>query len=160
MIRIAKEVKPDVLVLQTAAQDWLDQSLQYDYIKAYDKYVKALKEANPAVALSVQADIVSLGYSNQAVEKRGPEWWLNFFDLSLQSGYYTNTAYEYAFSKKDGIWLEKNLDDTTPRKLYTEPTLNSTILADHIRPIAFVREQGAHWKLVYTEVGLGWFYMD
>lgn len=160
MLRIVKEVQPDVFVLQTSAQDWGDPKLPVDYLKDYAPMAKAIQEANARVALSIQADIVSLGYSNQTVEKRYPEWWLQFYDLSLKSGYYTNTAYEYAFAKKDGIWLKGNVSDLKPRKLYKEASLQGAVLAESVVPLSVVREQGERWKLVYTEKGLGWFYID
>ncbi|MGK9123801.1 family 10 glycosylhydrolase [Olivibacter sp. SA151] len=160
MIQMVKEIQPDVLVLQTSAQDWLDPHLLPDYTKEYAPLAKAIQAANPKVALSIQTDIVSLGYSNPNVEKRHPEWWLRFFDHSLQSGYYTNTAYEYAFSKKEGIWIERNLPDQIPRKLFKEASLQAAVLADAEIPLAVVKEQDNHWKMVYTAKGLGWFYLD
>ncbi|NGM65456.1 hypothetical protein [Sphingobacterium sp. SGR-19] len=160
MVKMAKEVQPDVMVLQTAAQDWLDPALTYDYLIQYTSLAKAIQQANPKMALSIQADIVSLGYSNPAVAKRHPEWWLRFFDLSLQSGYYTNTAYEYAFAKKEGIWTTGNLTDETPRTLYKDASLQSDVLAEAVVPLSLIKEQGAHWKMVYTEKGVGWFYID
>jgi hypothetical protein len=160
MIRMVKEVQPDVMVLQTASQDWLDPALKPDYLHAYTPLANALKQANPKVALSIQTDIVSLGYSNANVAKRLPEWWLQFFDLSLRSGYYTNTAYEYAFSKKDGIWTLGEVADKTARKLYKSASLQSEVLAEQVTPLSLVGEQGTQWKLVYTEKGLGWFYID
>ncbi|WP_270089940.1 hypothetical protein [Sphingobacterium sp. SYP-B4668] len=160
MIQLVKDVQPDIMVLQTSAQDWLDPQLPYDYLKEYAALTKAIQAANPKVALSIQADIVSLGYSDPKVAKRFPEWWLRFFDFSLKSGYYTNTAYEYAFSKKDGIWLKENLSDRTPRKLYKDASLQAEVLAEAVVPLALVQTQGDHWKMVYTEKGLGWFYLN
>lgn len=160
MPALAKEVQPDVMVLQTAAQDWLDANLPSDYLLDYAPLAKAIKKANPKVATSIQADIVSLGYSNPAVAKRNPIWWLRFFDLSLKSGYYSNTAYEYAFAKKEGIWPKGNVPNPAPGKLYQEASLQSAILADGVVPLALIDDQDAHWKLVYSEKGLGWLYID
>ncbi len=160
MPALAKEVQPDMLVLQTAAQDWLDPALSPDYLLAYEPMAKAIKTANPKVALSIQADIVSLSHSNPNVQKRDPSWWLRVFDLSLQSGYYSNTAYEYAFSKKEGIWPKGNLSNPVNRKLYQEASLQSKVIADAIVPLALIKEQGAQWKMVYTEKGLGWMYIN
>ncbi len=160
MPALAKEVQPDVMVLQTAAQDWLDPKLPYNYLQDYATFAKAIQAANPKVALSIQADIVSLGYSNASVEKRYPIWWLPFFDLALQSGYYSNVAYEYAFSKKEGIWPKNNIDNPVPRKLYRDPSLQSAVISDAIVPLALIKEVDAHWKMVYTEKGLGWFYIN
>lgn len=159
MIRIVKEVSPDVMVIQTSSQDWLDNNLAYTYLNSYEGFLQTLKTANSQVAYSIQADIVSLGYNNQSATKRYPEWWLNFFDLSLKSGYYTNTAYEYAFSKKDGIWINGNLANTTPQKLYQSASLSSAVIAESIASLGLIKEQG-NWKMVYTEKGIGWFYVD
>lgn len=160
MPALAKEVQPDVMVLQTAAQDWLDPKLPSNYLLDYASFAKTLQVANPKVALSIQADIVSLGYSNPSVEKRYPTWWLPFFDLALKSGYYSNVAYEYAFAKKEGIWPKNNIADPISRKLYREPSLQSTVIADAIAPLALIKEQDVHWKMVYTEKGLGWCYIN
>lgn len=106
MIRIAQEVTPDILYIQTSAQDWGDPSLSPQYLNSYNYIVKALKKANPDIRLGVQADIASLSYHNELVPKRDGEWWKEFMELSLSVGYYTNTAYEYAFYKKQGLWVE------------------------------------------------------
>lgn len=158
MPALAKLVQPDVMVLQTAAQDWLDPKLPVDYLLDYAPLENAIKMANPKVATSIQADIVSLSYSNPSVEKRDPVWWLSFFDLSLRSGYYSNTAYEYAFSKKEGIWPKGNIQNPIPGKLYKEASLQSAVIADGVIPLALIKEQDLHWKLVYTDSGLGWIY--
>lgn len=160
MTRMVKEVKPDVMVIQTSSQDWGDASLEPNYIKDYNTIVQTLQIANPNVALSIQADIVSLGYHNQNLKKRDPEWWLSFCDLSLKSGYYTNTAYEYAFAKKDGIWMKGNLENAKPQKLYKDASLSSTVIADDVLPLGLVKEKDNNWKMVYTEHGLGWFYVE
>lgn len=106
MVEIAKEVKPDLFFIQTSYQDWGDASLPSDYIKNYEHVRKAIQEANPNVKLAVQADIASLSYHNPGLGVRVPNWWLKFMELSARLGYYTNTSYEYAFSKKQGLWLE------------------------------------------------------
>ncbi|WP_437922136.1 hypothetical protein [Sphingobacterium sp. LRF_L2] len=160
MPALAKYVQPDVIVLQTSAQDWLDPQLAWDYLLEYAPLAKAVQEANPKVALSIQADIVSLGYGNPTVEKRNPAWWLRFFDLSLKSGYYTNTAYEYAFSKKEDIWPKKSAVDAKALKIYKEASLQSLVVAEAAVPLAIINEQDAHWKLVYTAHGLGWAYFN
>lgn len=106
MIRIAREVAPDILYIQTSAQDWSDPSLSPQYLNSYDYIVKALKKANPDIRLGVQADIASLSFHDELVPKRDGEWWKEFMELSLSVGYYTNTAYEYTFYKKQGLWVE------------------------------------------------------
>lgn len=106
MVEIAKEVKPDLFFIQTSYQDWGDPVLPYDYIKNYEHVRKAIQEANPNVKLAVQADIASLSFHNPGVGVRVPVWWLEFMELSTQLGYYTSTSYEYAFSKKQGLWIE------------------------------------------------------
>jgi len=102
--RIVKEVKPDLMFIQTASQDWGDASLPYSYLSEYSYIVNALKKADPQVVLGIQTDIASLSWSNSNVPKRTWDWWMNFCDLSLKSGYYTNTAYEYYFYKKQDLW--------------------------------------------------------
>ena len=97
---------PDLFFIQTSYQDWGDPALPYDYIKNYEHVRKAIQEANPNVKLAVQADIASLSFHNPGVGVRVPDWWLEFMELSTQLGYYTSTSYEYAFSKKQGLWIE------------------------------------------------------
>lgn len=106
MIRIAREVAPDILYIQTSAQDWSDPYLSPQYLNSYDYIVKALKKANPDIRLGVQADIASLSFHDELAPKRDGEWWKEFMELSLSVGYYTNTAYEYTFYKKQGLWVE------------------------------------------------------
>jgi hypothetical protein len=107
MIRLANEVKPDILFIQTSAQDWGDQSLAPQYLNDYNYIVEALKKANPEILLGVQADIASLSYHDDSVPKRDGSWWKTFMELSSSAGYFTNTAYEYAFYKKQGLWIEE-----------------------------------------------------
>ena len=106
MERIVKEVKPDIFYVQTASQDWSDPNLSPQYLRNYSYVVDALKRANPDVLLGVQADIASLSYNNPNVAKRDGQWWKEFMDLSLSIGYYTNTAYEYSFYRRQGLWIE------------------------------------------------------
>ena len=106
MERIVKEVKPDIFYIQTAAQDWGDPGLEPDYLLAYSYIVDALKKAAPDVPLGIQADIASLSFHNENVEKRDGNWWTTFMNTSLSNGYYTNTAYEYSFYKQQGLWVE------------------------------------------------------
>lgn len=106
MPRIAKEVAPDVLFVQTAAQDWGDTSLPSNYVREYEYVRQAIVAANPNVKIAIQADIASLSYHNKEVEKRVPTWWLEFMKESTKMSYYTNTAYEYGFIKRQGIWID------------------------------------------------------
>ena len=109
-VRLVREVNPDILFLQTSWQDWMDPNLQPQYTKEYAHIVDTLKEANPNVVLGVQTDIASLSWSNRnnpsVMGIRDGEWWKAFMDLSLSIGYYTNTAYDYAFYKKQDLWIE------------------------------------------------------
>ena len=105
MERIVKEVKPDIYYVQTAAQDWGDATLQPDYFKSYDYVFNALKKADSNVKIGVQADIASLSYHNPDVQKRSGTWWSTFMNGVIQHGYFTNTAYEYTFYKKQGLWI-------------------------------------------------------
>lgn len=107
MIRLASEVKPDILYIQTSAQDWGDPTLSPQYLKDYEYIVDALKSANPEIRLGVQADIASLSFHDDSVPKRDGEWWNEFMELSNAVGYFTNTAYEYTFYKKQGLWVGK-----------------------------------------------------
>ena len=106
MPKIAEEVQPDVFFIQTSYQDWGDPSLPPNYLNGYEYARKAIQEVNPKVKLAVQADIASLSYQNPGVGVRLPGWWLEFMSHATQLGYYTNTSYEYAFCKKQGLWLE------------------------------------------------------
>ena len=106
MPRIVKEVSPDIFFIQTAAQDWGDSTLKSDYMKEYEYVRQELMKANPNVKIGIQADIASLSYHNSKLEKRVPKWWLEFMKESTDIGYYTNTAYEYAFTKKQGVWIK------------------------------------------------------
>ncbi|MDR1742517.1 MAG: hypothetical protein LBR48_01695 [Dysgonamonadaceae bacterium] len=104
MERIVKEVKPDLIFIQTASQDWGDAALPYHYLADYSYIVNALKKADSKVVLGIQTDIASLSWNNSGAPKRTWDWWMNFCNLSLKSGYYTNTAYEYCFYKKQDLW--------------------------------------------------------
>ncbi len=106
MERIVKEVKPDLFYIQTAAQDWGDPGLKPHYLLEYSYIVNALKTAAPDVPLGIQTDIASLSFHNPDLEKRDGKWWSTFMNLSLSTGYYTNTAYEYSFYKRQGLWVE------------------------------------------------------
>jgi len=106
MVRLAEEVEPDIFFIQTASQDWLDPNLKPNYLDQYEYARKAIQEANPNVKMAVQTDIASLSYHNPGVGVRVPEWWIEFMNYSTKMGYYTNTAYEYAFSKKQDLWME------------------------------------------------------
>jgi len=106
MVRIVQEVDPDIFYVQSAAEDWQVQNLKPQYIESYSYIVDALKNAKPNVLLGVQADIASLSWHNPDVAKRDGNWWKTFMDLSLSIGYYTNTAYEYAFYRRQGLWIE------------------------------------------------------
>ncbi len=106
MPRIAKEVQPDVFFIQTSYQDWGDPSLPSDYLNGYEYARKAIQDANPKIKIAVQTDIASLSYHNPGIGIRLPDWWLEFMNHATQLGYYTNTSYEYAFCRKQGLWIE------------------------------------------------------
>lgn len=105
MERIVKEVQPDIYYVQTAAQDWGDGSLQPDYFKAYDYVFNALKKVDPNIKIGIQADIASHSYHNPNAQKRSGKWWSTFMNGVTKHGYFTNTAYEYTFYKKQGLWI-------------------------------------------------------
>lgn len=153
MLRIVKDVNPDVFFIQTAAQDWGDPKLKYDYIRDYDYVAKSINAENPKVSIAVQADIVSLSYSNPGINKRTPEWWLSFMDYSLKLGYVTNTAYEYAFAKKEEIWLGSFKDSICT--IYREPSFSSEIVGKE-EPLGLIRTDKDSWHQVYTKLGIGW----
>ena len=75
-------------------------------MKDYEYVRQALIKANPDVKIGIQADIASLTYHNNKLEKIVPQWWLEFLQESTDIGYYTNTAYEYGFKKKQGVWIK------------------------------------------------------
>ena len=75
-------------------------------MKEYEYVRQELMKANPNVKIGIQADIASLSYHYSKLEKRVPKWWLEFMKESTDIGYYTNTAYEYAFTKKQGVWIK------------------------------------------------------
>lgn len=104
--RIVKEVKPDVFFIQTSYQDWGNSMLTPDYIYDYEHMKKAIQKANPNVKVAVQADIASLSFHNPGIGLRVPDWWMKFMILADELGYYTNTSYEYAFTKKQGLWIK------------------------------------------------------
>lgn len=106
MVKIVQEVKPDIFFVQTAAQDWGDSNLKPDYISKYQYVVNALKQADPNIRLGLQADIASLSYHDPNVPKRNGTWWKSFMENSLKQEYFTNTAYEYSFYKKQGLWID------------------------------------------------------
>ena len=106
MVRIVKEVQPDIFYIQTASQDWREPKLSPQYLKEYAYIVNALKKAAPNTPLGIQTDIASLSFNNPSVTKRNWKWWTTFMDLSLTSGYFTNTAYEYSFYKKQELWIK------------------------------------------------------
>lgn len=106
MERLVKEVEPDIFFIQTASQDWLDPDLKSNYLDQYEYARKAIQEANPKVKMAVQADIASLSYQNPGVGVRLPDWWPEFMAHSAKLGYYTNTSYEYAFCKKQNLWVK------------------------------------------------------
>lgn len=105
MVRIAKEVAPDIFFIQTSSQDWLDPALKSNYLDQYEYARKAIQSANPNVKMAIQADIASLSYHNPGVGVRVPDWWIEFMEYSNEMGYYTNTSYEYAFCKKQDLWI-------------------------------------------------------
>ncbi len=100
MVRLVKEVKPDIFFIQTSSQDWLDPNLKSDYLNQYEYARKTIQAANPNVRMAVQTDIASLSYHNPGIGVRLPNWWIEFMNHSARLGYYTNTSYEYAFCKK------------------------------------------------------------
>lgn len=102
--RIAREVQPDLIFVQTSYQEWGNPELPIDYIDGYAYAKQAIEQANPNVKVGVQADIASLSFHNPGVGVRVPQWWLDFMVYSKKLGYYTSTSYEYAFSKKQGLW--------------------------------------------------------
>ena len=106
MVRIVQEVEPDIFYIQTSYPDWSNASLQPQYIDGYSHVVDALQKANPNVFLAVQADIASMSWNNPNARKRDGNWWKSFMDYSLSIGYYTNTAYEYSFYRRQGLWIE------------------------------------------------------
>ncbi|NDV79823.1 hypothetical protein D0T57_12720 [Dysgonomonas sp. 511] len=160
MIRIAEEVNPDVFFIQTASQDWSDDLLAPDYLNEYSYIVNGIRAVEPDIALGIQADIASLSYGNSSAPKRTPEWWLNFMDLSLQAGYYTNTSYEYAFSKKQNIWIDSNINYSRPCTIYKEASTLSGIIAENEIPLGFIKDSNDGWQCVYTRYGLGWINMS
>ncbi|ULB33213.1 MULTISPECIES: hypothetical protein [Proteiniphilum] len=106
MVRLVKEVKPDIFFIQTSSQDWLDPNLKSDYLNQYEYARKTIQAANPNVRMAVQTDIASLSYHNPGIGVRLPNWWIEFMNHSARLGYYTNTSYEYAFCKKQNLWIK------------------------------------------------------
>ena len=106
MVRIVQEVEPDIFYIQTSYPDWSNKNLTPQYIDGYAHVVDALQKANPNVFLGIQADIASFSWSDPEAPKRNGNWWKTFMDYSLSVGYYTNTAYEYSFYKRQGLWIE------------------------------------------------------
>ena len=103
--RIVRELEPDIFMIQTSAEDWTDSHLHPEYIKSYSYIVESLQKANPKVFLAVQTDISSASWLWK-FDKRDGAWWKTFMDLSLSIGYYHNTAYDYFFYRRQGLWIE------------------------------------------------------
>lgn len=106
LIELAKKVSPDVFFIQTSYNEWGNPTLPSNYLTGYEYAKEAIKKANPNIRIGIQTDIASLSFHNPGVGIRLPNWWLEFMNLATDNGYYTNTSYEYAFCKKQGLWID------------------------------------------------------
>lgn len=105
LIELAKKVSPDVFFIQTSYNEWGNPTLPSNYLTGYEYAKEAIKKANPNIRIGIQTDIASLSFHNPGMGIRLPNWWLEFMNLAADNGYYTNTSYEYAFCKKQGLWI-------------------------------------------------------
>ena len=106
LIQLAIKVSPDVLFIQTSYNEWGNPTLPSNYFIGYNYAKDAILNANPNIKIGIQTDIASLSFHNPGVGIRLPNWWLEFMNLATDNGYYTNTSYEYAFCKKQGLWID------------------------------------------------------
>ncbi|MBY5958767.1 hypothetical protein KUV50_11515 [Membranicola marinus] len=85
-------VQPDLHYIQTHWPDWIksEEQLPADYIKAYEPFIKEIKNIQPDLPVGIQADIGS-----NANMVKSQEWIQDFIHFSEKEGYDVMTAYEY-----------------------------------------------------------------
>ncbi|NIA16064.1 MAG: DUF4434 domain-containing protein [Nitrospiraceae bacterium] len=91
---IARIVKPDLLCLQTHWPDWLKQDLKPDYVRQYQGFIDAIRKADPAPTVMIQADTGS-----KEENQRGWPWIRQFQQACDSIGVHSSTYYEYFISR-------------------------------------------------------------
>lgn len=90
---IAK-VKPDIFYLQTHWPDWLKPDLKPDYAKAYEPFIRQIRESDPNMPIGIEADLGS-----DEAARRGNDWFRTFGESVSKLGFRTWTGYEYHIGK-------------------------------------------------------------
>jgi glycerol-3-phosphate cytidylyltransferase-like family protein len=87
-----KMLKPDILVIQDAWQDWTRKDLNPDFVKQYAvAYVKRIRDLDRKVHIKVHADIGS-----QKHMQRSYSWMREFSAHAREGGFDAPIYYEFS----------------------------------------------------------------
>jgi len=85
-------LKPDILVIQDAWQDWLKPDLDPNYVRIYaEAYVKRSRAVLPDLVIKAHADIGSKKRS-----QRNIRWMSRFLKEARKGGFDSTVYYEYS----------------------------------------------------------------
>lgn len=92
--RMVREMKPDILTLEDAWQDWLQAGLEPDFVADYAKaYKERLERLHPGIFIMTHADIGS-----SPASKRSYGWIQKFAARTVDSGLGAPSFYEWSVS--------------------------------------------------------------
>lgn len=93
--RLVRELKPDIVTIQDAWQDWTRANLSPRFVADYGAaYVQRIRRLNPDVVVMSHADIGSLPAS-----KRSAQWIRDFSQATLDAGMDAPSFYEWSVSR-------------------------------------------------------------
>ena len=87
-----REIRPDVMIIEDAWQDWTRPELRPDFVKGYAKaYIDQIRSVSPDVIIKAHADIGSLSEM-----QRRYSWMREFSALARAGGFDAPIYYEYS----------------------------------------------------------------
>lgn len=92
--RLVKEIRPELVSIQDAWQDWMKADLRPDFVADYGRaYADRIRKVQPGAFIASHADIGSVSAS-----KRSYRWIQEFAHETLKCGFDAPSFYEWAVS--------------------------------------------------------------
>lgn len=89
--RLVVELRPDAHFFQSHYPDWYPADQPPTYLRGYEPYIGAVRDAAPTLPLGVQGDVCST-----CPYRRDPGWWRGFEETAHALGLAITTYYEFA----------------------------------------------------------------
>lgn len=157
---IVDKVRPDLIIIQTAEEDWGKEYLNPDYGEGYLPVLEMIKKLDPDMPVGIQADFVSKHCADPYAIRLDLAWLERFMAESLLEGFDCVTAYDYAMAKKQGNWPRNRMHFASeiPLFSYASASFSSAQSERSFEPQTFVvtnTDEGG-WMRVVTESEYKW----